>query len=329
MEKLQPSVVAVLQHRHCKREVTIILMEACHQSTSSLLSFFMSPFCQWVRCAQVISIYGERFKLQRSPGAVWINLVFRIGKMSKWAKNILVTATDCGSKFLDLQHIWTHQYQIYIYSTHMCCPMAHGILPWPFKTTKIPFCPSRFEQTGPNPRPLLWPSTTHRAPWLHPPTSPPSPGCQVKVWLVMTVWLWGVVMDLVHRKLPGVFQSQKASPRMGSSSTWGEWWFGLVKPWSTFTALWWQGSTRTAAWACRSAMIQLGLRLLQLKEFMFRELPSQSLTQMQLAWHANMADASLNHPMRKTTSKFSAKICYTIKAGHWKVDFTMTVICMT
>jgi len=76
-------------------------------------------------------------------------------------------------------------------------------------------------------------------------------------------------------------------------------------------------------------MIQLGLRLLQLKEFMFRELPSQSLTQMQLAWHANMADASLNHPMRKTTSKFSAKICYTIKAGHWKVDFTMTVICMT
>lgn len=125
MEKLQPSVVAVLQHRHCKREVTIILMEACHQSTSSLLSFFMSPFCQWVRCAQVISIYGERFKLQRSPGAVWINLVFRIGKMSKWAKNILVTATDCGSKFLDLQHIWTHQYQIYIYIVPTC------VVPWP------------------------------------------------------------------------------------------------------------------------------------------------------------------------------------------------------
>lgn len=203
------------------------------------------------------------------------------------------------------------------------------------KPQKSRFAHRDLSKRDPNPGPLLWPSTTHRAPWLHPPTSPPSPGCQVKVvtvWLGMTVWLWGVVMDLVHRKTHGVFQSQKASPRMGSSSTWGEWWFGLVKPWSTFTAQWWQGSTRPAAWACRSAMIQLGLRLLQLKEFMFRELPSQSLTQMQLAWHANMADASLNHPMRKTTSRqtlFSAKICYTIKAGHWKVGFTMTMICMT
>lgn len=53
---------SVLQHRHCKREVTIILMEACHQSTLAA-SRFHEPFLPTVRCALAFTDNVSSYKI--------------------------------------------------------------------------------------------------------------------------------------------------------------------------------------------------------------------------------------------------------------------------